>query len=140
MSDELPRYGAGVRGLFRYDHVNKKLIRIDKPKPATVASPYVHQDTIDPIESMATQDREMFDSKSAYRRHLKEHGFVESYGHTPKAEPVDKEKYRKELRETAEKAFYDLKYDRIPLSEKEKELCKQEQRKYQDWKKRNSLN
>jgi len=92
------------------------------------------------MESMATQDREIFTSKAKYRRHLKQHGFVESYGHVAKPEPVDLEKKRKELRDTIEKSYYDLKYDRIPLTEKEKETCKQETRIYQDWKKRNHLN
>lgn len=134
---DLPKYGSGIRGFFKYDHKQGKLVAVDKPKPAVVAAPYVHQDTMEPIESMVNQDREMFDSKSAYRRHLKANGFVESYGQTFTPEKPDLEAKRRELRDTIEKSYHDLKNDRVPLTEKEKELCKQEQRKYQDWVKRN---
>lgn len=41
-----------------------------------VEAPFVQDDTLpEPIESMATPDRQMFDSKSAYERHLKAHGY-----------------------------------------------------------------
>lgn len=137
MSKDLPRYGSGVRGWFRYDSKLKRLVRIEGPKKAAWVAPSIITDEIAPLESMATQDREIFTSKAKYRRHLKEHGFVESYGYVAKPEKVDLEKKRKELRDTIEKSYYDLKYDRIPLTEKEKEICRQENKKYQDWVKRN---
>lgn len=35
----------------------------------------VQDDTIEPIESMVDSSRQMFDSKSAYKKHLKENGY-----------------------------------------------------------------
>jgi hypothetical protein len=128
----------GVRGWFRYDKKLKRLVRIAGPLKAKWVAPSIITDEIAPIESMATQDREIFTSKAKYRRHLKEHGFVESYGVTVTPEKPDLEKKRRELRDTIEKSYHDLKNDRIPLSEKEKEICRQEQRIYQDWVKRNA--
>jgi hypothetical protein len=136
----LSDYGTGERGFFHLDKESKKLKKGFPKREYTTAEVHaVIQDTIDPIESMAVQEKLVFESKSAYRRHLKEHGFVEAYGEVKKPKVVDKEAKRREIREEVEKAYYDIKYDRIPISEKERHLCKQEQQKYQDWKKRNGL-
>jgi len=132
-------YGAGDRGFFHLDK-NTKELKPGFPRREFIPqeAPAITTDEMPPIESMATQDREIFTSKAKYRRHLKEHGFVESYGVTVKPEKPDLEAKRRELRDTIEKSYHDLKNDRIPLSEKEKEICRQENRKYQDWVKRNS--
>lgn len=99
---------------------------------------YVLQDTMEPIESMATPYGEMFDSRSAYKAHLKAHGYEETgKDHlTRKPPPPYKPDFR-EIRETIEKTYYDIRENRVPISERERALCQQEERNYQAYLRRN---
>jgi hypothetical protein len=91
-----------------------------------------------PIESYATDEGLVFDSRSKYLAHLAEHGMTVKekgmFSQLPKP-PAERITFD-EIREEAEKAFYDLKYDRVPMTEKEKELCRREQRNFEEYKKR----
>lgn len=131
--NELPRWGKGVRGIFAFR--DGKCVPIDKPRRAVIPAPFVQQDTMDEIESMASPHREKFTSKSAYRRHLKALGFRESGGEHLKDTPLTKskeeqEREEREWKDTIEQAYYDVKYDRIKFTEAEKEQHLRELRKW----------
>lgn len=135
----IPKVGNGERGKFRWVKETKSFERVSEFK-RVVNAPAVIVDEIPPTESMATADREFFTSKKKLRAHYREHGFIETGGEKAKPEPVDREKRRREIRDDAEKALMDLKYKRIPISEEEQQRCKEEERQYQEWLKRNWLN
>lgn len=113
----------------------------EKRKERKVETHFVISDEIPETESMATQDREYFTSRSKYYRHLKEHGYhVKEAGEdSTKPVPKDHEAYVRELKDAAEKAYHDIKNDRIPFTEEEKARWREEERLYQAWKKRNQL-
>lgn len=118
------------RGLYRYNKDTKELVQINKPKP--IEAHFVQGDTMEPMESWATLDRPKFDSKSAYRRHLKSNGFVETGGKHLEEKFDAHEAERKEHAERQEdvkRAYFDIKYDRVKFTEAEKELHRREERR-----------
>lgn len=127
-NDELPRFGPGVRGVFAFR--DGQMVQVEQAKKITVPAPFVHQDTIDEIESMATPHREKFTSKARYREHLRQNGFRESGGEHLRDIPKGKsdEEESREWKEEIEKAYYDVKYDRVDFTEAEKEQHLREQR------------
>ena len=60
---------------YKWDKNLKKVVQVDIGEQEEVKAPAVHQDTIDPIVSHATNEGKIFDSRSKYEAHLKEHGF-----------------------------------------------------------------
>lgn len=127
--DDLPKFGKGERGRFVYNQKTGTMDKTEKPKKLIVEAPAVLPDSMEPIESYATPFREVFDSRSAYRRHLQEHGFRESGGeHFKDWERKKEEDPEKDIREDIEKSYYDVKYDRVEFSEQEKENHRREQR------------
>ena len=87
------------------------------------------------IESMVTG--RIHYSKSTLRREYKAHGMIEK-GNDRAAKPrgmTEEERYR-DIREDTEKAYYDLKYDRVPLTEREKHQCEMENRELQRMRRR----
>ncbi len=140
MSDDLPSYGSGVRGLFKFDHDKKELVKIDKAPKIKVEAPHIQTDEIPPTESMATADREMFTSKSKLKAHYKSLGYEITGGdhlnQKPESEAEKKERHRQEIREDVAKTLNDLKYGNIPLTEQEKALAEEEQRQWKAYLKR----
>lgn len=98
----------------------------------------IRTDEMDPIRTNADDSGEIFTSKSAYERHLKEKGFtIKEAGMLSKSPLSPAEKISKEaIREMAEKSFYDIKYDRVPFTEREKEICRREERAFKEAKRR----
>jgi hypothetical protein len=119
-----------VRGLFKYDPKKKKLVRCKEVKKR-VEVHNVSGDTIDPIQSPISHQKKFFESKSAYRRHLREHGFRETGGDHLQDRPREKteEEIDREYQEGIEQDYYDIKYDRIKFTEQQKELHKREDEK-----------
>ena len=124
----------GERGVFAFR--DGELVRIKEPKKIARA-PMVMTDEMEPMESYATHEKRVFDSKSAYRRHLKEHGFKETGGeHLKDSMRVqtktasDSERERAYDKEMVEKAYMDVKYGRVPFTEKEKQNHINEERKW----------
>lgn len=131
MSDELPKYGAGARGFFSFNQATKEMEPVAQPRKLVTEAPSVITDEIEPIVSHATYEGKVFTSKSAYRRHLKENGFRETGGeHLKDVERLrpDEQKEERERREDIERAYYDVKYDRVEFTELEKENHKREER------------
>ena len=122
--------GTGERGKFIFK--NGKLQRYRKPRK--VVSVEIIGDEIEGgIESMATHKRQRFTSKRAYRKHLAIHGFRETGGdhlHTPRMTDIQREQEREERdrREDVEKAYYDVKYNRVEFTEQQKENHLREER------------
>lgn len=123
-----------------YKMVDGELVDIseERLKPNLSDLHYVQDDTMEPTESMATDGGAIFTSKSAYKRHLREHGYeitggAHLTGNTkPKPYKADREKIKETLLETERK----LKWGMIPADEKENETCQQQERDYQRYKKR----
>jgi len=132
---EIAKIGDGIRGKWVFDKKKSKLMPMKEKKKEVVAAPFVIGDEMPEIESMATDEGLKFTSRSRYRQHLKEHGMrirEKGENQTPKYIRATRE----EIRDTAEKAYMDLKYGRVPLSEKEKERCLREEREWEAYKKR----
>lgn len=128
-----------IRGVFYWNPDTQRMeTRKKKRKVETHA---VITDEMPETESMATDGREHFTSRSKYYRHLKEHGYhVKEQGEDRiMPERKDPDAHYREIKEAAEKAYMDIKYDRIPIDEKEKQRCKEEERTYREWKRRNLL-
>lgn len=134
---DLPERGNGERGVFYYNpdtgRIQAKPIERQKAK-----THFVIPDEMAPIVSHVDDSGAVFTSRSAYERHLKEKGFaIKEKGMFSKPPPTPAEKItREEIREAAEKAFYDVKYGRVPLTEKEKERCLREEREWKEYKRR----
>ena len=125
---EIARYGSGVRGIFKIDDATGEIVFTEKAKPVEVNAPAIHQDTCEPFMSMTGSDR-IHESKSSYRKELKEMGFVE-VGEKPKFErPLDSFKYKSDIndiRDTVARVANGLKYGNIPMTEEEKHLNEME--------------
>lgn len=120
------------RGVLTWDNDTKKFVEVpSKKKFSEVNAPLVINDEIEPIRSYATREGKVFTSKRAYFKHLREHGFRSTEGENifvtekPKTEReiLEEEEYDAE---TVKQAYMDVKYDRVPFTEQEKENHKRE--------------
>lgn len=136
MSDEIGS-GTGERGIFYWNKETKMLERKSTAeKKQEVNAPFVIKDEIiGGIESMVTG--RMHYSKSTLRREYKAHGMIEKGNdRAPIPKGPTREEHYRDIREDTEKAYYDLKYDRVPLTEREKHQCEMENRELQKLKRR----
>lgn len=100
-------------------------------------APAVWTDEIDPWTFHGSHDAPVFTSRSKRDRHLKETGFaIKEKGMFEKPVAPGNRISKEEIRDMAEQSYYDCKYARVPFSEMEKEVCKREEREYQEFKKR----
>lgn len=143
----------GERGFFKYDHVSGQMVPVEslKPKRQEVNAPNIQTDEIEPTESWATDEGKIFTSRAKLDAHYKEHGYVRTGGEhlksaqerleasCPVPSTAEIERRRREIREDAEKAYYDIKYDRVPISEKEKQLVKNEERQWESFRRRREM-
>lgn len=122
------------RGKLVWDRETKTFKPLDEKKKVDLH--YVITDEIPETESYATDERRTFTSKKKLYEHYKENHMIVK---EPGTDPLPVKPYKsdiKKVREDAEKCFYDLKYNRVPIDEKEKERCRQEERIYQEYRKR----
>lgn len=95
------RYRAIYRnGKLFAEYEGDELVWLDPeyepPKASDLAKPGLIRDSVDPFQSMA--DGLLYDSKSAYRRTLKERGLVELGNDAPdKPPPIPKKDSRREV-------------------------------------------
>jgi hypothetical protein len=123
---------------WRYDKQLEKVVEIGTPEDPR-SFHYVQDDTIPPTVSHATDEGKVFTSRSQLYQHYRENGFECTGGdHFTgrgvmdwhyKADPAD-------IRRDAEIALNQLRWGMAPVSEREKELCCQEERTYQEYKQR----
>lgn len=124
----------GRRGIWRWNKETEQFEEVKK-KIVIVNAPAVITDEIPPTLSMTGTDN-IYTSKSRLRAEYKAMGFVETGGEIlPMAQP-DREKRRREIRESVEKAINDNKYGMAPISEREKEIVKEEERVWNNYKNR----
>ena len=137
MSDDIPDIGEGIRGRFKFDSATQKLVRIDKPKPLPKIG--VITDEIPPTESMATADREIFTSRSKLKAHYKSLGYEitggDHLGQKADLEEI-KRKRRLDIREDVQRAINLVKNNEAPLTEKERQIAKDEEREWKNYKQR----
>ena len=115
------------RGKLVWDGKKKKFVPQKQEKKVRVHN--VSQDTIEPLQSPISHKKLFFESKSAYRRHLKEHGFRDTGDeHLKDVEPNNEEELDRQFDEGIEQDYYDIKYDRYEFTEEQKELHKRENR------------
>lgn len=123
---------TGRRGMWRWNKESGQFEEVIK-KAVVVNAPAVITDEIPPTLSMTGTDN-VFTSKARLRAEYKAMGFVETGGEIlPMAQP-DREKRRREIRETVEKALNDNKYGMAPISEREREIVKEEERVWNRYK------
>jgi hypothetical protein len=132
-----PRKLRGYRGKFYLDPVTGKLIPGEPPRKVSETA-FVLPDEIPETESMATAEGKRFTSRSRLFEHYRQHGYECTGGDHlgVRPEPPDPKKQMEELRADAERAYFDIKYDRVQSTEYEKELCRQEENAFQAYKKR----
>lgn len=132
--EDLPAHGEGIRGVFIWDKEKQRMVPKKDFKKKIIAAPFVQQDTIEPIMSHATREGKVFESKSALRRHYKEHGFRETGGEDMKdihKRPLEEsqEYVDRTYKRTIEECYHDVKNDRIEFTEEEKENHLREERR-----------
>lgn len=119
----------GSRGKWKW--VNGEFVEVtDKKKE--VNAPFVIPDEIPPTEFMGNANREMYTSKRELERQNKK-----------AADEINKRMGLRPFKPTREELIDDfrkmanaVKYGEVELTEKEKELCRREERQYQMYKKR----
>ncbi len=125
---EISDNGTGERGNFVFNPESNKYVRELPKKPVEVNAPYVKKDEIvGGIESWV--DGKVYDSKSRLRRSYKENNVVEKGNERlPRRKQQTDSERRDDIHQDTVKAFYDLKYDRVKITELEKEKCQRELR------------
>lgn len=128
------------RGVLRWDADKGKFVKL-KERPKVIEAPFVITDEIPETETMVDNSGRKFTSKAKLREYMHEHNrrygtnYIETGGERAKPEPPKRATYQ-EIREDVEKAYYDVKYARVPISEQERELCNREEREFQEYAKR----
>jgi len=125
------------RGHWKLDKITRKLVPLSARRLEVVA-PIIQTDELPaPVESMATANREMFTSKRKLYDHYKAHGVtVKEKGMLEVTPSLVKETDERDLRNDIEKALNQLRWNEVPLTEKEKAICRMEQREWEAYKKR----
>ena len=117
--------GTGERGKFVFNRETQKLEPLAVERKVVNAPFVLRDEIIEGVESMVTG--KVHYSKSSLRREYKAHGMIEKGNdRCPKPKPPSEEEVYRDIRADTEKAYYDIKYDRIPLTEKEKYQCELE--------------
>jgi hypothetical protein len=112
-----------TRQKFRWD--GEKLVPYEKERPPEVDAPNVKVDEMAPMQSMA--DCKYYTSKSAYRRSLKEQGFIEVGNDVDgfkKKDPFATKEYQRQLKEDMTRAWYECRDKMAPASELDRERYK----------------
>lgn len=123
---------------WKWDKTLEKIVEIgvdDQPQLA----PNVQDDTIPPTVSHATEEGLVFTSLSKLKEHYKQHGFEMTGGDHFTGKGIADWKYkadREDLRRDVEKSLNKIKWGMAPISEKERELCKSEEREFQAYRRR----
>ena len=126
-----------MRTKYRFDKATQKMVEVDLGHKPKQELHYVQGDEIEAVESMATDQREIFTSRSALKRHYKEHGYEMTGGDHITGKPIPAPKAsREEIRISLLQAKQKLEWGMAPMNEKEKEICNQEERAYREYKKR----
>lgn len=124
------------RGHWAYDKETRTFRPITEVKRKEVELPFVQTDEIPPTLSHATDEGLVFTSKRKLYDHYKAHGMVVREKGMNARPPEPYKPDPREIREQAAKALNDLRYGNVPVSEKERECNKREQRALEEFKRR----
>ena len=142
--EDVTKHTSGRR--FRWVKGKSKFEEVGETENPVVHA--VHEDTLlDPIESMATPEGKKFDSKSAYKKHLAEHGYEITGGDHLTGKNTDEPRKIKDWREEQRKAEWGMrppdditaalreqqrkiKWGMAPKTEEDEAKWKEEERKY----------
>lgn len=139
----------GFRGKLIWDEELEELVPFIKEKKKSELTVMTY-DEMPPTKSMATFDSPVFTSKRKKRAYEKAHGFYETGGDHIKEEMEEIQRVRageaprgekpktaaeldreaREDKELVEAAAMDVKYGRVPFTEKQKQMFKEEERKW----------
>ena len=107
----------------KYNHETQRVDWYDKETGAQEIH-YIQQDSIDPVESHATDERKVFDSRSKLYNHYKEHGYEVTGGDHLTGKGLQDFKYpktdRNEINDTVRECKQRLDWGMEPLTEKER--------------------
>lgn len=131
----LTDYGTGHRGRWRFNKTTGTWEPIVKKAPKVVDAPWVQTDEIPATESMVDDQRRMFTSKAKLLQHYKDNGYECTYGERQKNKEFapDADSMVNDWRE-AERL---CKWGMAPFNEREKQANLDDQRREEEWKKRN---
>lgn len=124
------------RGTWKIDKATHELIPVGGSAPLDPKAPFIQTDEIPETESLATNERRVFTSKKKLLDHYKENGCVVREKGMCDTPPPPRKASLEEIRDDAARALNDLRWGNVPLSEREKEVCRQESRKFEEYKKR----
>lgn len=119
-------FGDGVefeKGKYVFNSETGKLERWVAPKKVEVHT-VIRDEILDGIHSML--DDKVYYSRSAYLNSLKKEGYEVTGGDHLKGPRDVKPPDDAEIRRHTEQAYFDIKYDRVEFTEKQKQLHKEE--------------
>jgi hypothetical protein len=117
--------------------LTQKLVSVDEPE--RVEAPSIVDDTLlEPLTFYGDDEGRKFTSYSQFKQHCAKRGYaIKEKGMFPDKPWTPPQPDEKELRDTVEKAFYDIKENRVPVSEEQREKWKEENRQAEAYKRRN---
>ena len=124
--------------VFKYDKILGRCIEGGVKKSGEELH-YIQDDTIPPTESHATSEGKIFTSRSELYRHYKEHGYECTGGSHLSGKGVADWKHKssiEDIRNDTADTLNKLRWGDVPTTEKERELCRREEREYQMYKNR----
>jgi hypothetical protein len=122
---------------FKWDKETQQMVEIGDNLPADLH--YVQDDSIPPTVSHATSEGLVFTSRSKLNEHYRQNGFVCTGGAHLTGRGAGENRYKADrdaIRRDVEIALNKIKWGMAPISEREKERCSQEERAYQEYKRR----
>lgn len=132
------RFGTQEKGRFKKDPETGEIKSVREIRKAQELH-YVIQDTLKEPTYSASGDI-LTDSRSQLKQSDLRNGIRSEFGVTYDRKPLPDHNVREaeeiDRRNDIEQAYYDIKYDRVFFTEKQKECFKREERKWQEYKKR----
>lgn len=116
-----------IRGRWKWDKETQKMIPVTEEKKTNTAPVYL-SDEMPPTECMA--DGKFYTSKRKMSEAVKAHGFRETEGAKNVASRPEQQDRAMQIKEDIEKAYYQIKYGEAPLSEADRERCKEMNRRF----------
>lgn len=123
---------SSIGGKWRYDKETGQMVPVDHNRPNLVNAPFVIPDEMPATEFMGNNNREMYTSKRLLERR-----------NQIAADEINKRTALRNYKPTREELIDDfrreanaVKYGEVQFTEKERELCRREERMYLEYKKR----
>jgi hypothetical protein len=131
-----------ARQVYKWNKNTQEMELVYDSERKEVNAPFVIQDTLKEAEVSALGTGFISESKSQLKREAKAHGVEVTRGNSYSRKSVFESLEYRERQEQAEryedttKAYHDVKNDRVPFTEYQKEIFKRENEKCQQYKRR----